>query len=212
MSCAPEKHETKQTGFNRRPVYSDASTEVMRVGERPESQGFIYLQRGPGVGGNPAIIFPWDDPTGQWWPRHGPDTWGQKGVGVLRTDVKNYRSNIWTYFMWSDKIWNELVHLSYGRAQVAAPPPSLSETCGTQPAHRWEESGWTVSPPSRLPKNRTRHQWATDIEADYQQSVWIWDRWQSHHYLHGAPAWRSPVHGHALVYNVGHGSNSFCSR
>lgn len=45
-------------------------------------------------------------------------------------------------------------HLSYGRAQVAAPPPSLSGTCGTQPAHRWEESGWTVAPQSTLPKGK----------------------------------------------------------
>lgn len=45
-------------------------------------------------------------------------------------------------------------HLSYGRAQVAAPPPSLSGTCGTPPAHRWEESGWTVAPQSTLPKGK----------------------------------------------------------
>lgn len=39
---------------------------------------FVYLQRGPRVGRHPAIVFPWDDPTGQWWPCHGPHTWEQK--------------------------------------------------------------------------------------------------------------------------------------
>ncbi len=33
---------------------------------------FVYLQRGSWVRRDSAVVFPWDDPTGQWWPRHGP--------------------------------------------------------------------------------------------------------------------------------------------
>lgn len=47
---------------------------------------FVYLQRGPRVGRHPAIIFPWYDPTGQWWPCHGPHTWEQKQVSIKITD------------------------------------------------------------------------------------------------------------------------------
>ncbi len=109
-------------------------------------------------------------------------------------------------------------HLSYGRAQVAAPPPSLSGTCGTLPAHRWEESGWIVVPQNMLPEethgiNKIRH-----IHSKVNSCLFVFFNYpirrftESHHYLHRAPAGCSPVHGHALVYHMGHCSNRFCTK
>ena len=201
---------------------SDTSTED-QSGIKAQTKN-TYLQRGPRVGRHPAVVFPWDDPTGQWWPCHGPHTWENKhvtrAVAWRQTALsQRTRQSFVGQFIQDlnqDKVWNRScavvadghweitaeikingnsycndkrseyclidglprsvsfsctaswsntltnsyksksmpAHLSYERAQVAAPPPSLSETCGTRPAHKWEESGWTVVPQSMLPTGK----------------------------------------------------------
>lgn len=37
-----------------------------------------------------------------------------------------------------------------------------------------------------------------------------WRKEKCYHYFHSCPSWGAPVHGHALVYHVGHGSDNLC--
>lgn len=47
---------------------------------RVSGERLVYLQRGPRVRRNPAVVLPRDDPAGQRRPRHGPDTCGHSHV------------------------------------------------------------------------------------------------------------------------------------
>lgn len=99
---------------------------------------------------------------------------------------------------------------SCGRAQEAAPPLCPSGSSDTRPAHTQVVSDWTAVRPSTLPGGgREREENMSQlvcIKTTFVKTEWA----GSHHDFHGTPAWRSPVHGHPLVYYKRHGPNDLC--